>query len=57
MDHQHDPAHVEAHTKRVFMARAGLGLEDYTPPAPKVDKRFYDPAIRRRGVTVAIMDL
>lgn len=55
-DHKANPDGVEAHRTRVFRARGRLGREKLPPPTPP-KPIAYDPAIRRRGVTVALLDV
>jgi hypothetical protein len=53
-NHPVDPVRVEEHRQRIFTTRGRLGREILPPKAQQ--PQAYDPAIRRRGVTVALLD-
>jgi hypothetical protein len=55
LDHQPSQAGVEAKLAHVRDNRRGLGLEPITRKVESTPAA-YDPAVRRRGLTVAIMD-
>lgn len=55
LDHQPSQAGVEAKLEHVMDNRRALGLESPKKVAEQ-PSAIYDPAVRRRGLTVAIMD-
>lgn len=56
LDHEPDMARVEHHKAQVLHLRGKLGLEKVEPTDNVVDKKYYDPSIRRRGLTVSLLD-
>lgn len=56
MDHQPDMDRVEHHRAQILHLRGKLGLEKVVPTDNGVDKKYYDPSIRRRGLTVSLLD-
>jgi hypothetical protein len=56
LDHVPDPACVERYAARVKHLRGRLGLEKIDSPSNQSDKKYYDPSIRRRGLTVSLLD-
>lgn len=58
LDHQPKPEVRSRAQDQVHRARVAMGVEKADPPQPReVPKQYYDPAIRRRGLTVSLMDL
>jgi hypothetical protein len=56
LDHQPDMARVEHHAAQIKHLRGKLGLEKVDQPSNLPDKKYYDPSIRRRGLTVSLLD-